>query len=136
MNFYLLFVLYCKAFTFGTTLDFNANLHLHRIIASYRTDALFKLHQVSTITCFSFLFLFCMLFVLYCKLITYASLLDSTSTKYYNTSVYFNIFQCFFKLHLSPRLEQFLSCNLQGIIIVISVLVNVNFTITSLKPQL
>ncbi len=54
MNFYLLFVLYCKLFAFATTLYFIANLHLHRTIASYRTDAFFKLLQVSTITFFSF----------------------------------------------------------------------------------
>jgi len=56
MNFYLLFVLYCKLFAFATMLYFIANLHLHRTIASYRTDAFFKLLQVSTITSFSFFF--------------------------------------------------------------------------------
>jgi hypothetical protein len=56
MNFYLLFELYCKLFVFATTLDFIANLHLHRTIASYRTNAFFKLLQVSTITSFFFFF--------------------------------------------------------------------------------
>jgi len=93
MKFNLLFVLYCKLFAFATTLYFIANLHLHRTIASYRIDAFFKVLQGFNNHFLFFFFMFCMLFVFYCKLITYASLLDSTSTKYHNTNVYFNIFQ-------------------------------------------
>jgi hypothetical protein len=61
--FFFFFVLYCKLFAFAITFDFIANLHLHRTIASHRTDAFFKLLQVSTITSFLFFSYFvCCLF--------------------------------------------------------------------------
>lgn len=90
-------------------------------------SSFFKFQQ----SLFFFFFMFCMLFVLYCKFITYASLLDSTSTKYYNTNVYFNTFQA----SISPHLEQFLSCNLQGFFLLPSSLLLVSWLMsTSLLP--
>lgn len=64
MNFYCLFVLYCKLFAFATTLDFIANLHLHRTIASYRTDAFssfFKFQQSLPFLFFPILYVVCVL---------------------------------------------------------------------------
>ncbi len=131
MNFYLLFELYCKLFVFATTLDFIANLHLHRTIASYRTDAFLKLLQVSTITSFSFFSYFvCCL----CSIASSLLMHHYQTPPPQNTTTPMSI-SIFFKLQLSPHLEQFLSCNLQGFFSLPSSLLLVSWSMsTSLLP--